>query len=173
MGDKKDKEKKYRINFEIKSPFVKLVGNNVPNGVYPLKEAIKIAQEMNLDLVEVAISENQSICKIMDYNKYLYEKKKQAKESKGKQSIVKEVRISPFIGQHDMEIKARHIRRFLEEKNKVMLVLIIKKNLYEIQAISMEKMHQMIKLVEDVAKVEIEPKIEGRKIIAMLTPKKK
>jgi len=166
--------KQHRINRMITSPYVRLVGDNVKPGVYPLHEALKIAESMNMDLVEVAISNNESICRIMDYNKYLYQKKKQKKEDKhGKSSILKEIRITTFTSDHDLEIKARQAREFLMDHNKVKISLIMKGMDEMVINLSKEKINKIVSLLSDVAKTEGEPKQEGRRFVVTLAPKSK
>jgi len=175
MGKETERQgRQHRINRMITSPYVRLVGDNVKPGVYPLHEALKIAESMNMDLVEVAVSNNESICRIMDYNKYLYQKKKQRKEEKqGKPSVLKELRITTFTSDHDLDIKARQAREFIMDHNKVKISLIMKGSDETIINLSKEKINKIIALLSDVAKTEGEPKQEGKRLVVILAPKSK
>jgi len=105
----------------IRVPQVRLVGDNVEVGVYSTQEALKMAQEQQLDLVEISPTADPPVCKIIDYNKFLYEKKKKEKEQKAKSktSEVKEIRFTPNTDDHDFDFKAKHAEKFLKEGNKV------------------------------------------------------
>src|SRR4051812_43517623 len=115
------KEAEHRINHFIRVPQVRLVGDNVEVGVYPTNEAIKMAQEQGLDLVEISPNADPPVCKIIDYNKFLYDKKKKEKEMKAnaKVSEVKEIRFTPNTDEHDFNFKAKHAEGFLKDGNKV------------------------------------------------------
>ena len=115
------KEAEHRINHFIRVPQVRLVGDNVTPGVYATNEAIKMAQEQALDLVEISPNADPPVCKIIDYNKFLYDEKKKKKEmkAKSKTSEVKEVRFTPNTDDHDFEFKCKHAEKFLLEGNKV------------------------------------------------------
>ena len=108
------KEAEHRINHFIRVPQVRLVGDNVEVGVYPTNEALKMAQEQALDLVEISPNADPPVCKIIDYNKFLYDKKKKEKEMKAKAKVseVKEIRFTPNTDDHDFNFKAKHARIF-------------------------------------------------------------
>src|SRR5699024_1052257 len=110
-----------RINAHIRVPEVRLVGDNVEMGVYPTAEARREAEEQELDLVEISPNANAPVCKVIDYNKFIYEQKKKQKEmkSKAKQTVVKEIRFGPNTSDHDFEFKLNHAKRFLESGEKV------------------------------------------------------
>jgi len=105
----------------IRVPQVRLVGDNITVGVYPIQEALKIAQEQALDLVEISPNADPPVCKVIDYNKFLYEKKKKEKEmkAKSKASEVKEIRFTPNTDDHDFDFKAKHAEKFLKDGDKV------------------------------------------------------
>jgi translation initiation factor IF-3 len=111
------KEAEHRINHFIRVPQVRLVGDNVTPGVYATNEAIKMAQEQALDLVEISPNADPPVCKIIDYNKFLYDKKKKEKEMKAnaKVSEVKEIRFTPNTDEHDFNFKAKHAENFLKD----------------------------------------------------------
>src|SRR5215467_7068813 len=115
------KEAEHRINHFIRVPQVRLVGDNVEVGVYSTSEALKMAQAQQLDLVEISPNADPPVCKIIDYNKFLYDKKKKEKEMKAKSKTaeVKEIRFTPGTDDHDFDFKARHAETFLKEGNKV------------------------------------------------------
>ena len=109
------------MNRDIRVPEVRLVGDNVETGVYPTKEALRLAEELELDLVEISPNAQPPVCKIVDYKKFLYEQKKRAKELKAKATKVeiKEIRFGPQTDDHDYEFKKKHGEKFLKEGAKV------------------------------------------------------
>src|SRR5690348_9693793 len=115
------KEAEHRINHFIRVPQVRLVGDNVEVGIYNTQDALKMAQEQGLDLVEISPTVDPPVCKIIDYNKFLYDKKKKEKEMKAKSKVseVKEIRFTPNTDDHDFDFKAKHAVEFLKEGNKV------------------------------------------------------
>ena len=115
------KEPEHRINHLIRVPEVRLVGDNVEVGVYPTTKALQIAQGLGLDLVEISPQAVPPVCKAIDYNKFLYEKKKKEKEVKAKtaKSVMKEIRFGPNTDEHDFNFKVKHAIKFLEEGAKV------------------------------------------------------
>src|SRR5215510_13446899 len=115
------KEAEHRINQFIRAPQVRLVGDNVEVGIYSIQDALRMAQEQALDLVEISPNADPPVCKIIDYNKFLYEKKRKEKEmkAKSKASEVKEIRFTPNTDDHDFDFKAKHAEKFLKEGDKV------------------------------------------------------
>ena len=115
------KEAEHRINHFIRVPQVRLVGDNVTMGVYSTQDALKIAQQQQLDLVEISPQADPPVCKVIDYNKFLYDKKRKEKEMKAKSKTaeLKEIRFTPGTDDHDFDFKARHAENFLKEGNKV------------------------------------------------------
>src|ERR1700748_1862700 len=118
---RKEQQQEHRTNHMIRVPQVRLVGDNVEVGVYSTQEALRMAQDQQLDLVEISPQADPPVCKIIDYNKFLYEKKKKEKEMKAnsKVSEVKEIRFTPGTDDHDFDFKARHAEKFLKDGNKV------------------------------------------------------
>jgi len=112
----RQQEPEHRINDRIRVPQVRLVGDNVEVGVYSTQEALKIAQEQELDLVEISPTADPPVCKVIDYKKFLYEKKRKEKEMKAnsKQSEIKEIRFTPSTDDHDFDFKAKHAEKFLK-----------------------------------------------------------
>lgn len=138
----------------------------------PLSEALRIAREKDLDLVEVAPKSEPPVCKIMDFGKYKYQLAKKAHEAKKKQTIihVKEMKIGLKIEDHDLNFKIKHIKEFLSEGHKVKVVIVFKGR--EIQRVDMgeELANKIIKLVEGVGQVEVKPKLEGKNIVMVFAP---
>lgn len=151
-----------------------MVGDNVQQGIYPIKEALRIADELGLDLIEIAPEANPPVCKIMDFSKFIYEKKRKLKEqrSKAAQVTVKEIRLSPNIDDHDFDFKLRHAINFLKEGNKVKVELFFKG-----RTILFQERGEMILLkfadaISEYGKVETLPKLEGKKMFMLIAPKK-
>ena len=118
---RKEQQQEHRTNQMIRVPEVRLVGENIEPGIYPAADAMKMAQDQQLDLVEISPGANPPVCKIIDYNKFLYDEKKKKKEmkAKSKTSEVKEVRFTPNTDDHDFEFKCKHAEKFLLDGNKV------------------------------------------------------
>jgi len=150
-----------------------LVGDNVTVGVYPIEEARKIAIQQELDLVEISPNADPPVCKVIDYKKFLYEKKRKEKEMKAnaKQSEVKEIRFTPGTDDHDFDFKAKHAEGFLKDGNKVKAYVQFKG-----RAIMFKERGELVllKFAERLAEVgqpESLPKLEGKRMFLMLTPK--
>lgn len=163
------------LNEEIRDAEVRLVGPNGDQlGIFSAKDAFEKALEANLDLVKIAPKAKPPVCKIMDYGKFKYEQAKKEKEAKKNQKIinVKEVRLSPNIEEHDLNIKANQARKFLGNEDKVKVSLRFKgremKNTDKGKII----MNKFIELLSDDCKIEKKPSLEGRQMIMFLVPKK-
>src|SRR6478735_7179653 len=166
-------EPEHRINERIRVPQVRLVGDNVTVGVYSTMEALKIAQEQELDLVEISPTADPPVCKVIDYKKFLYEKKKKEKEMKAnsKQSEVKEIRFTPGTDDHDFDFKAKHAEKFLKDGNKVKAYVQFKG-----RAIQFKERGELVllKFAERLAEVGLPeglPKLEGKRMLMVLAPK--
>src|SRR3954462_9815358 len=166
-------EPEHRINDRIRVPQVRLVGDNVTVGIYPTDEARKIAREQELDLVEISPNANPPVCKIIDYKKFLYEKKRKEKEMKAnaKQSEVKEIRFTPGTDDHDFDFKSKHAESFLKEGNKVKAYVQFKG-----RAIMFKERGELLllKFAERLAEVgqpEALPKMEGKRMLIIFAPK--
>ena len=164
----------YRVNERIRVPEVRLVGDNVTIGVYPTAQALKMAEGMELDLVEISPNAEPPVCKITDYQKFLYQQKKRQKEQKAKsvKVIVKEIRFGPQTDDHDYNFKLRHAKGFLEEGAKVKAYVFFKG-----RSILFKEQGEVLLLrfandLEDYGKVEQLPVLEGKRMIIMLSPKK-
>ena len=169
------KEAEHRINHFIRVPQVRLVGDNVEAGVYGTSEAIKKAQEQGLDLVEISPNADPPVCKIIDYNKFLYDKKKKEKEMKAnaKVSEVKEIRFTPNTDEHDFNFKAKHAENFLKEGNKVKAYVQFKGRAIQFQDRGQLLLLKFAERLTDIGVLESMPKMEGRRMLAMFAPKGK
>jgi translation initiation factor IF-3 len=170
---KREQQQEHRTNHMIRVPQVRLVGDNVEVGVYSTQEALKIANEQGLDLVEISPNADPPVCKIIDYNKFLYEKKKKEKEMKAnsKVSEVKEIRFTPNTDEHDFNFKAKHAEDFLKEGNKVKAYVQFKG-----RAIMFKERGELLllKFAERLAEIgapEGLPKLEGKRMLIIFAPK--
>jgi translation initiation factor IF-3 len=151
------------------------VGDNVEVGVYDTRKALSIAQEQELDLVEISPKADPPVCKIIDYKKFLYDQKKKQKELKSKQSKVtmKEIRFGPNTDDHDFDFKLKHARKFLEEGAKVKAYVFFKGRTIVFKDRGQILLLKFAQELEDIGIVEQMPKLEGKKMIIMINPKKK
>ena len=145
--------------------------NGEMKGVVSTQEAIKMAEEAGLDLVEVSPNADPPVCKILDYGKYKYEQQKKANEARKKQKVidVKEVKIRPGIEKHDYDVKMRNARRFLEDGDKVKVTMRFRGREMAHQEIGMNLLNKMKEELADISKVDLEPKLEGRQMIMVLS----
>ena len=169
------KEAEHRINNYIRATEVRLVGDNVELGIYPTGEAMKIAQAQQLDLVEISPNAAPPVCKIIEYSKFLYDKKKKEKEQKAKQktSELKEIRFTPGTDDHDFDFKSKHAEKFLAEGNKVKAYVQFKG-----RAIMFKDRGELLLLkfaerLGEVGGLEGLPKMDGKRMIAIFAPKTK
>jgi translation initiation factor IF-3 len=166
-------EEPFRINEKIKAPEVRLVGENVEVGIYPIAKALEMARQQGLDLVEISSKAVPPVCKIIDYSKFKYEQKKKQKELKAKthKTVVKEIRFGPNTDDHDFEFKVKHAEAFLKEGNKVKAYVhfagrtIVFKERGEILLL------KFAQALEEVGKVDQMPKLEGKRMHVMISPK--
>lgn len=142
-------------------------------GVVAIKEALRIAQEANLDLVNVAPTAKPPVCRIMDYGKYKYEQAKKEKEARRNQKTIelKEVRFSSNIDEHDFQTKMRNVRKFIKDEDKVKCSIRFRGREITHAEIGQQVLERLATLLEDIAIVERKPKIEGRSMIMILAPK--
>ena len=166
-------EEPFKINHKINAREVRLVGDNVEQGIYPIDQARKMAQEQNLDLVEISPTATPPVCRIIDYSKFKYEQKKKTRELKAKQTkvVVKEIRFGPNTDDHDFAFKLKHAQEFLKEGAKIKSYVhfvgrsIVFKERGEILLL------KFAQALEDLAKVEQLPKLEGKRMFLYLAPK--
>ncbi len=170
---KKEQQQEHRTNHMIRVPEVRLVGDNVEPGVYSTIEATKIAQGQELDLVEISPGATPPVCRIIDYNKFLYEEKKRKKEmkAKAKTSEVKEIRFTPNTDDHDFEFKVKHAEKFLKDGDKVKAHVQFKG-----RAIMFKERGELLLLkfadsLKDVGALESMPKMEGKRMLVMFAPR--
>jgi len=169
------KELEHRINDMIRVPEVRIVGDNSEPKVYSTREAQDLARSLNLDLVEISPNAKPPVCRIVDYNKFLYEKKKKEKEIKSKANKVeiKELRFTPNTDEHDIEFKAKHAEKFLEDGNKVKASLMFRGRSIVFKERGELLLLQFAKRLEEHATVEQLPLLEGKRMMMTLSPKKK
>ena len=163
-----------RINEQITSPKVRLILSDGENaGVVPTNEAIRRAADLGLDLIEIAPNGEIPVCKILDSGKYKYEMQKRKAEAKKKQKVqeTKEIKFTPNIGDNDYSVKMRSAKRFLEEGNKVKFTLRFRGREMSYVDLGMEVLRRAKTELEDIAKVDQEPKMDGRQMAMMLSPK--
>lgn len=168
------KEALHKINEFIKEPLIRIVGENVESKIVKLEEGLSIAYESGLDLVEISPNSNPPVCKVIDYNKFLYDLKRKDKENKQNSSkvVIKEIRLSPHTDDHDFNFKVNNSIKFLKDKNKVKVYVFFKGRM-----ISYKEQGELILLkfataLSEYGKVENLPKLEGKKMIMMVAPKK-
>ncbi len=143
-------------------------------GILPVEKALETAEELGLDLVEVAPMARPPVCRIMDYGKFRYEEQRKARDARKKQHRVdlKEVKLRPGIEDHDFDFKARHARRFLEEGNKVKVTMMFRGRQMAHPEIGREVLQRMVTEIADVGKVESAPTMEARSMTMVLAPLK-
>ncbi len=166
--------KEMRINEEIKGKEVRLIGPEGEQlGIFSVKEALRIAQEKDIDLVEISPNAQPPVCRVMDYGKYRYEQSKRDKETRKKQKIisVKEVKIRPNIEDHDLNVKTKNAIKFLSEGDKVKVTLMFRGREMAHAELGKQLMKRVAEMTQEVANVERHPKVEGRNMIMILTPK--
>ena len=170
---KKEQQQEHRTNHMIRVPQVRLVGENVEVGVYDTQAAQRMAQDQGLDLVEISPQAVPPVCKIIDYNKFLYEKKKKEKEMKAKSKVseVKEIRFTPNTDDHDFDFKSKHAQNFLKDGNKVKAYVQFKG-----RAIMFKERGELLLLkfaerLVEFGTLESMPKLEGKRMYAIFAPK--
>ena len=169
------RQDKHRINRKITSEELRLVGDNVEIGVYKLLQALAIANEQNLDLVEISPKAVPPVCKVMDYKKFLYEQKKREKALKSKTAkvVVKEIRFGPNTDDHDYNFKKKHAEKFLKEGAKLKAFVFFKGRSIIFKEKGQILLLRLAQDLEKLGKVEQMPKLEGKRMIMFITPIKK
>ena len=169
-----NKKQQYRINEQIRVREVRIVGDGIESQVISTREAIQMAEQMDVDLVEISPNAQPPVCRLIDYSKFLYQLKKKAKEMKAKQVKieVKEIRFGPQTAEADYAFKLKHAQEFIKDGNKVKAYVFFKG-----RSIVFKEQGEVLLLrfandLEDIAKVESMPNMEGKKMIIMLAPKK-
>ncbi len=162
-----------RVNEQIRTDKIRLIGADGSQvGVVSVKEGLLAAEEAGLDLVEISPNADPPVCKVMDYGKFKYEQQKKANEARKKQKVIeiKEIKVRPTIEEHDYNVKMRSARRFLEEGNKVKVTLRYRGREMSHQELGMEILNRMCKELEDLGKLEMTPRTEGRQVMMILAP---
>ncbi|MBZ9628048.1 translation initiation factor IF-3 [Psychroflexus sp. CAK57W] len=160
------------MNEKIRAPKVRVVGENVKVDIYSLKEALAMAEEQELDLVEISPKADPPVCKVMDYKKFLYEQKKREKQLKQKttQVVVKEIRFGPNTDDHDYEFKKKNAEKFLKDGAKLKAFVFFKGRSIVFKDKGQILLLRLAQDLEDIAKVEQMPKLEGKRMIMILAP---
>jgi translation initiation factor IF-3 len=142
-------------------------------GIIPTRQALDAAAEFGLDLVEVSPNANPPVCKIMDYGRYRYEQTKKKQEAKKKQSTfqVKEIKVRPKTGEHDLQTKISHIKKFIGRKDKVKVTVIFRGREITLSKFGMALLEKIVEETEEIAMIEQSPKFEGRSLVMILSPK--
>ena len=174
-----------RINNQIRVPRIRLVGDNldaisevadkeITPDIYYTNKAVQWAEALDLDLVEISPNADPPVCKIIDYKKFLYDKKKKEKELKAKsaKTVIKEIRFGPNTDDHDFEFKCRHAQKFLEEGAKVKAYVQFRGRAIVFKDRGELLLLKFLKELEEVGSAEALPKMEGRRMIVMISPKK-
>ncbi len=164
---------KPRVNRRIRISQVRVIDSDGTQiGVLPTSEALALAEDRGLDLVEVSPKARPPVCKIMDYGKYMYEQRKSAKEAKKRQHVtqVKEIKMRPKIEKHDYEFKVRHAREFLEQGDKVKCTVIFRGRELAHKELGAKIINRAVEDLSDVAQVEVPLRHEGRSIVLVLAP---
>ena len=167
------RKEEHRINGDIRNPEIRLVGDNIEPGLYSSREALRLAQELELDLVEISPNAVPPVCKIIDYNKFLYEKKKKEKEikSNSQKTVLKEIRFTPHTDEHDIDFKVKHAEGFLKEGAKVKTYVQFKGRAIVFQDMGELLLLKFAKALEDLGQPEQLPKLEGKRMFMIMTPK--
>ena len=172
----KNDEQELRINNRITAPQVRLVGENIPEqGIYPIAKALRLADELELDLVEISAKADPPVCKILDYQKYLYQQKKKAKEMKQNASkiVIKEIRFGPNTDEHDFQFKLKHAQEFLEEGSKVKATIFFRGRSIMFAEQGEKQLLRFAVELEEYGRAENMPTLEGKRMTMMIAPVKK
>ncbi|MFV0289331.1 MAG: translation initiation factor IF-3 [Mangrovibacterium sp.] len=169
-------EPQHKLNEKIRAKEVRLVGDNIENqGVHSLKDALAMAVAQEMDLVEISPNADPPVCKIIDYNKFLYQQKKKQKEIKAKavKVVIKEIRFGPQTDEHDFQFKLRHAEKFLQEGAKVKAFVFFKGRSILFKEQGEILLLKFAQALEEWGKVEQMPQLEGKRMTMFISPKKK
>lgn len=169
-------ENDLNINDEIRATQVRLVGDNIAEpGVYSIAQAMKMADDMELDLVEISAKADPPVCKILDYQKYLYQQKKKAKEMKQNSTkiVIKEIRFGPNTDEHDFQFKLKHAQEFLSEGSKVKASVFFRGRSIQFSDQGEKLLLRFAVELEEYGRAEHMPQLEGKRMIMMIAPVKK
>lgn len=172
----KSDENELRINEQITATEVRLVGDNIPEqGIWPLQKALRLADELELDLVEISAKADPPVCKILDYEKYMYQQKKKAKEMKSnaQKVVIKEIRFGPNTDEHDFQFKLKHAKEFLQEGSKVKATIFFRGRSIMFAEQGEKQLLRFAVELEEFGRAENMPVLEGKRMTMMLAPNKK
>ena len=171
--DRRRPEQGLRINHRIRVPEVRVIAEEEQLGVMPTHEALRLAEEKGLDLVEISPRAFPPVCRIMDYGKYKYEEAKKKQQARKRASTVetKEIKFRPKTEEHDLAFKVKHVRRFLEAGNKVRLAVVFRGREITHPQTGVRMLNQVVELCNDIALVEMTQNMEGRRMIMTIAPK--
>lgn len=175
MSDAQNTEDEVLINENIKAKQVRLIdADNENRGIVSIKEALAIADESGLDLIEISPQANPPVCKVLDYGKYRYEQQKKRNEAKKNQKVVeiKELKLRPVIETHDYEVKIKQAKKFLEQGNKVKFTMRFKGRELSANDMGQQILNQIVEDLDSCSKVDSEMKLEGRQMTMILAPQK-
>ena len=175
MSDTQNTEDEVLINENIKAKQVRLIDvDNENRGIVSIKEALAIADESGLDLIEISPQANPPVCKVLDYGKYRYEQQKKRNEAKKNQKVVeiKELKLRPVIETHDYEVKIKQAKKFLEQGNKVKFTMRFKGRELSANDMGQQILNQIVEDLDSCSKVDSEMKLEGRQMTMILAPQK-
>lgn len=171
--DRRRPEQGLRINHRIRVPEIRVIMDEEQLGIMPTHEALRLAEEKGLDLVEISPRAFPPVCRIMDYGKYKYEEAKKKQQARKRASTVetKEIKFRPKTEGHDMDFKVKHVRRFLEGGNKVRLAVVFRGREITHPQTGMAVLNRVVALCNDIATVEATPNMEGRRMIMVIAPR--
>jgi translation initiation factor IF-3 len=171
--DRRRPEAGLRINHRIRVPEIRVIFEEEQLGIMPTHEALRLAEEKGLDLVEISPRAFPPVCRVMDYGKYKYEEAKKKQQARKKASTVetKEIKFRPKTEEHDMEFKVKHVRRFLEAGNKVRLAVVFRGREITHPQTGMAVLNRVVERCNDLATVEATPNMEGRRMIMVIAPR--
>src|ERR1041384_7720971 len=171
--DRRRPEQGLRINHRIRVPEIRVILEEEQLGIMPTHEALRLAEEKGLDLVEISPRAFPPVCRIMDYGKYKYEeaKKKQQQSKRASKVETKEIKFRPKTEEHDMDFKVKHVRRFLEGGNKVRLAVVFRGREITHPQTGMAVLNRVVERCNDIATVEATPHMEGRRMIMVIAPR--
>ena len=162
------------MNEKIRAPEVRVIGHDGEQlGIIPVRKALELAAQEHLDLVEVAPNADPPVCKIMDYGKFKYQQNKRSQEAKKKQTViqVKEVKIRPKTDEHDLQVKIRHIKRFLAQKDKAKVTILFRGREIAYSDQGYKVLERIREELKDEVVIEQQPKMEGRNLVMIMAPK--
>jgi translation initiation factor IF-3 len=171
--DRRRPEQGLRINHRIRVPEIRVIAEEEQLGIMPTHEALRLAEERGLDLVEISPRAFPPVCRIMDYGKYKYEEAKKKQQARKRASTVetKEIKFRPKTEEHDMAFKVKHVRRFVEGGNKVRLAVVFRGREITHPQTGMAVLNRVVEMCSDIATVEATPNMEGRRMIMVIAPK--